>query len=265
MFLQLAALSPGIWVHNSSISVPETFRSSKYEVRRFIVDDTITALSLGVSPQLQYDTTSIRADKAPGHYTEWQHGFPVEVLILLAEINSRRTLRMMGVLTPNQNDYHNIESRLNRWNPIVDHTDEPSNDIARLAVQEAWRQAALIYLYLAMSEVNSADPRVERAVQQVVQLGNTIPEGSPLALYLLAPSLIAGVAARQDKHRAALRNKVANENPRKINLLVLPVRGADFLPVLDHLWHGVGSGGSPVTWDDYVRSRRSVLPLHHEL
>ncbi|CUA72002.1 hypothetical protein RSOLAG22IIIB_04861 [Rhizoctonia solani] len=240
MFLQLATLSPEIWVHNSSISVPETFRSSKYEVTQFIVHDTITALALGISPQLQYDTTSIWVDRAPGHYMEWIHGFPVGILILLAEINSWRTLRMMGVLTPNQNDYHNIENRLNRWNPIVDHTDEPTNDIARLAVQEAWRQAALIYLYLAMSEVNSADPRAERAVQQVVQLGNTIPEGSPLALYLLAPSLIAGVAARQDKHRAALRNRVANENPRKMNLLVLPVRGTDFLPVLDHLWHGVG-------------------------
>ncbi|KAH7338019.1 hypothetical protein B0J17DRAFT_660428, partial [Rhizoctonia solani] len=95
-----------------------------------------------------------------------------------------------------------------------------------------------------MCEVNSADPRVDRAVQQIVQLGSTIIEGSLLERHLLIPCLIAGIAARQEKHRAALRGKVATELPKKINSLVLPVRGVDFISVLDHLWHGAGSGGA---------------------
>ncbi|KDN40072.1 hypothetical protein RSAG8_08393, partial [Rhizoctonia solani AG-8 WAC10335] len=82
VFLNLAALNPKIWVHNSSISVPETFRSPQYEVLQFVVHDTITALTLGTPPQLQYDTTSPWVDKAPGHYMEWVYGFPVGVLIL---------------------------------------------------------------------------------------------------------------------------------------------------------------------------------------
>ncbi|CAE6477234.1 unnamed protein product [Rhizoctonia solani] len=264
VFMQLAALNPKIWVDDLSISVPEVFRSSQHDVIQFVVHDTLTALTLGIPPQLQYDTTSVWVDKATGHYMECIYGFPVGVLILLAEINARRTSRMIGKAAQNQCDCRSIDDRLKSWSPIVDHTNEPSNDIARLAVQEAWRQATLIYLYLGMSEVNSADPRVERAVQQVVQLGSIITKGSSLGLHLLVPSLIAGVAARQEKHRAALRSKVASEHSSKINLLLLPVRGADFVAVLDHLWHGVGSGGSPVTWDDYVRSRCTVLPLHHE-
>ncbi|CAE6406216.1 unnamed protein product [Rhizoctonia solani] len=264
VFLRLAALDPKIWVDDSSISVPETFRNSQCEVIQFLIHDTLTALTLGTPPQLQYDTTSVWVDKAPGHYMEWVYGCPVGVFIFLAEINAWRTLRTMGQVAQNHSHCRDIESRLNRWSPIVDHTDEPNNDIARLAVREAWRQATLIYLYLGVSEVNSADPRVERAVKQVVQLGSTVAQGSSLELHFLVPSLIAGVAARQEKHRAALRNKVISESSQKVHPLALPVRGADFVPVLDHLWHGVGSGGSPVTWDGYVQSRCITLPLHHE-
>ncbi|CAE6477229.1 hypothetical protein ACGC1H_005913 [Rhizoctonia solani] len=264
VFLRLAARDLEIWVDDSSISVPETFRKSQCEVIQFVVHDTLTALTLGIPPQVQYDTTSVWVDVAPGHYMEWIYGFPVGVLILLAEINAWRTLRTLGQVAQNQNNCRDIENRLNSWRPMMDHTDEPNNNVVWLAVQEAWRQAGLIYLYLGMSEVNSADPRVKRAVKQVAQLGSTVTKGSSLELHFLVPSLIAGVAARQENHRATLRSKVASESLQKVNPMALPVRGADFVAVLDHLWHGVGSGGCPVTWSDYVQSRCTVLPLHHE-
>ncbi|CAE6480165.1 unnamed protein product [Rhizoctonia solani] len=262
VLLRLAALYPNLWVNNSSISVPETFRNWQYEVTQFIIHDTITALALGIPSILQYDTTASWVDKAPGHYMEWVHGFPVGLLILLAEINAWRTSRMMGEINQNQTNFRSIEHRLNTWNPIMDYTGEPDNDIARLAIQEACRQATLVYLYMGMCEVNSVDPRVERAVEQIVRLGNTITSGSFLERHLLIPCLIAGVAARQEKHRATLRGKITTESPKKVNSLVLPMRGSDFVPVLDHLWHGVGSGGCPVMWEDYVKSRCAVLSLH---
>ncbi|KAJ1305404.1 hypothetical protein OPQ81_000416 [Rhizoctonia solani] len=174
------------------------------------------ALALGTSPQLQYDTTSLWTDKAPGHYMEWIHGVPVGILIILAKINAWRALRMTGEVVQNWSSCHGIEGRLNNWNPIVDHTEEPSNDIARLAIQEAWRQAALIYMYMGISEVNSADPRVEKAVRQVVQIGNTITVGSPFERHLLVPCIIAGVGARRERHRAALRSKIVSETFRTI-------------------------------------------------
>ncbi|KAH7338018.1 hypothetical protein B0J17DRAFT_660423 [Rhizoctonia solani] len=262
VLLRLAVLYPKIWASDSSISISETFRSSQYEITQFVVHDIITALTLGIPPLLQYDTSSSWVDKAPGHYMEWIYGFPVRLLIILAEINAWRTSRMIGSVAQNQSHSRNVAGLLSSWNPIVNYTDEPSNDIARFAIQEAWRQATLIYLYMGMCEVNSADPRVERAVQQVVHLGNSITIGSALERHILIPCLIAGIAARQEKHRATLRSKVSGELSRKVNPLVLLVRGFDFVAVLDHLWHGAGSGGSPVMWEDYVKSRCVVLPLH---
>ncbi|KAL5631886.1 hypothetical protein ACGC1H_000051 [Rhizoctonia solani] len=110
-----------------------------------------------------------------------------------------------------------------------------------------------------MRDVNSADPRVEAAVQQVVQLGSTIEPGSGLELHTLIPCVIAGAAARQEKHRASLRTKIASGPSRYGVTLVL--RTSEFAAVLDHLWHGAGAEGKPTTWEDYVQSRCALLPI----
>lgn len=67
----------------------------------------------------------------------------------------------------------------------------------------------------------------------------------------------AGAAARKEKHRAVIRRKV--QASRSVSACIL--RGADFVSVLDHLWLGVGAGGVPTTWDDYVSSRCATLPV----
>ncbi|QRW25001.1 Fungal Zn(2)-Cys(6) binuclear cluster domain [Rhizoctonia solani] len=77
--------------------------------------------------------------------------------------------------------------------------------------------------------------------------------------HLFVPALIAGAAARKEKHRTVLRKKILASEHRCAD-----TRGADFVFVLDHLWHGAAVGGSPVTWEDYVTSRYAVMPLDVE-
>jgi hypothetical protein len=129
-----------------------------------------------------------------------------------------------------------------------------------------------------MCGVNSADPRVESCVRQIVQLASTFEPGTPVEYHFLLPSLIvrkilllsnllpnytllqtqAGVAARQEKHRALVRSKISKSRGENAWLL----RGVEFVPVLDHLWHGAGIGGHPTMWEDYVISRCIALPLN---
>ncbi|KAJ1305732.1 hypothetical protein OPQ81_010464 [Rhizoctonia solani] len=257
-FLRLAALSTGLWSDNHTILVSKALQS-RYEVIKFVAHDTIIAFLLGTPPLLHYNTTSSWGDEKPNRVLELVYGIPAEVLYLLAKVNTWRASRLMGKLVQNQNDWRDIERALNNWSSIVDHTNEPIKDIGRFAVQETWRQAALIYLYMGMRDVNSADPRVEAAVQQVVQLGSTIESGSGLELHLLIPCVIAGAAARKERHRANLRNKLAR---RLYQREITPVlRVSEFVPVLDHLWHGVGIEGKPTTWEDFVHSRCTALPI----
>ncbi|CAE6478573.1 unnamed protein product [Rhizoctonia solani] len=106
-------------------------------------------------------------------------------------------------------------------------------------------------------EANSADERIRRLVSQAAQLASTIEAGSPFDAHLSVPCLIAGVAARKEKHRAIFRSKILASQNIDARLL----RGADFVLVLDHLWHGAAAGGNPVTWEDYVDSRFVTMPV----
>ncbi|CAE7222373.1 unnamed protein product [Rhizoctonia solani] len=257
-FLRLAALEPNLWSDNSNILISKAIRS-RYEVSRFVAHDTLIALILGVPPLLHYDTTAPWSDEQSNRVIELIYGIPIEVLYLLAKINARRVARLMGDMVQSQNEWRDIERSLKNGSSTIDHTDDPIKDITRFAVQETWRQATLIYCYMGVKDVNSADPRVEAAVQQVVQLGSTIEPGSALELHTLIPCVIAGAAARQEKHRASLRSKIASRSSRREIILVL--RAAEFAAVLDHLWHGAGADGKPTTWEDYVHSRCAVIPI----
>lgn len=39
------------------------------------------------------------------------------------------------------------------------------------------------------------------------------------------------------------------------------LHGVEFVPVLDHLWHGVAADGRPIRWSDYMASRQVALPI----
>ncbi|KAL5631874.1 hypothetical protein ACGC1H_000045 [Rhizoctonia solani] len=257
-FLRLAALDPHIWSDNSTILFSKAIRS-RYEVSRFVSHDTLIAFILGVPPLLHYDTSTPWSDEESNRVIELIYGIPTDVLCLLAKINAWRASRLMGEMVQSRNGWRDMEGLLKNGSSAIDHTDDPIKDIARFAIQETWRQVTLIYFYMGMRDVNSADPRVEAAVQQVVQLGSTIEPGSGLELHTLIPCVIAGAAARQEKHRASLRTKIASGPSRYGVTLVL--RTSEFAAVLDHLWHGAGAEGNPTTWEDYVQSRCAVLPV----
>lgn len=261
IFLQLAAKFPHIWVDNSAISIHHALLVRRHEIVKFVFTDTIAALAFGVVPLLHYDTVIHMVDKQliMPRLLEWVYACPVIIIILLAKINASRISRLVNWDTVSSNELvvvQEIEMHLRDWNPQMDHLDRPSDMVARLAVQECWRQAVLIYLYMGMCGAKSNDERVEPLVKQIVQLASTV-EARTLETHLFIPCLIAGAAARKEKHRAVVRKKV--QASRDVYACLL--RGADFVFVLDHLWHGAAAGGAPTIWEDYVNSRCVALPL----
>ncbi|KAG8707805.1 hypothetical protein FRC09_001603 [Ceratobasidium sp. 395] len=258
LFLQLVAKYPNLWAENSAISIFHTLHGPIYEMRKFVLWDTVSAAALGTAPLLHYETDfhDPPISRLSIKILEWAYGCPGDIIVLLARINGRRVSRWIEQADRDEEQWHEIEERLREWKPVMD-TDQSANVVARFAIQESWRQAVFIYLYMGMCGVDSSDPRVESSVRQIVQLASTIESGNPFEIHLCMPCLIAGVAARQEPHRALLRKKLdvsRNEN-------VWCLRGADFVPVLDHLWHGAGAGGAAVTWEDYVTSRCVILSI----
>ncbi|KAG9118624.1 hypothetical protein FRC07_006778, partial [Ceratobasidium sp. 392] len=247
----LAAKYLTLWSENSAISIFRTLHAPIYEMRKFVLWDTVFAVAFGTAPLLHYNTAfhELPDERLNVKILEWAYGCPGDMIVLLAKINSRRVSRWIGQEDGNDEEWRESEKRLKEWKPVMD-VDQSSNVVARFAIQESWRQAVLIYLYMGMCGVDSGDARVESSIRQIVQLAKTIESGNPFEIHLSMPCLIAGVVARLEPHRSLLRKKI--EVSRNENVWCL--RGADFVPVLNHLWHGAGAGGRAVNWEDYVTS-----------
>ncbi|QRV96388.1 Fungal specific transcription factor domain [Ceratobasidium sp. AG-Ba] len=258
LLIELADKHPSLRSPGSKISLQDALSSSCHGISRFASFDTIFSVVFAVPPTVNYDTTYSGINDVQHNFrvVDLIYGWPTEILLSLGAVSAWRVSRWIGQSDPSLREWKDIQTAIEQWRSPIDYVDEPSNVIGRFAIYEAWRQAALIYLYMGMCMVNSADPRVADAVRQIIQLANTVDSRTSLGHHIFVPCLIAGAAARLEKHRAVLRNKLLASGD---DVWFIP--GSDLVRVLDHLWHGAGADGLPTTWEDYVHSRCTVLPL----
>lgn len=142
-FLQLAFSDPSLWQNEynlTSVSVAHVVASERHELGHFLFIDLLCSMVYGLPQVLEYDTSA----PAIGFGKYPIHGCPVDFLIILADINARCAQSRIA------DDWQTIEQRLWDWKPPFFDTGsaEPWRAIAQLAVQESWRQALLIYLYM---------------------------------------------------------------------------------------------------------------------
>ncbi|CAE7211729.1 unnamed protein product [Rhizoctonia solani] len=253
-FLHLLAADPSLYSEGSSgslvVSFPRTFGASRFELKRFVMFDTTATLVLGVPPLVEYGYDG-ECDPV-AHALEFIHGAPVVFVETIAQVNSWR----VGSRVP-LDDWWILEKRVMDWQaqPLVGEEEEPTiESVAKLAVQESWRQVALIYIYMGICGVSSHDTRVQTSIRQIIQLGEVVAD-LPIGVHMFVHCVVAGLGARYERHRAIVRKKLLSFEGLRVWLF----RGHDFTQILDHLWHG--ADGAPVTWDDYVRSRCVVAPL----
>ncbi|CAE6472987.1 unnamed protein product [Rhizoctonia solani] len=141
--LRLAYRHPEIWTKSGLISISQVMSSAKYEIFNFIWMDNIAAMVLGTSTFLPYDITAQASHSR--FQMEWIWGCPQEFVIQCARINK---LRLSAGGQSGLNQWKGIERELMEWEPVSESTNDSRDVVARLAVQESWRHAMLIYLYM---------------------------------------------------------------------------------------------------------------------
>ncbi|EUC60491.1 fungal Zn(2)-cys(6) binuclear cluster domain protein, putative [Rhizoctonia solani AG-3 Rhs1AP] len=256
VFLQLAFSNPALWPSGTSLAyVPlmNILNMGSHELAYFALIDCACAMTLGVPQLVEYDTT-MYAPPSTTPLHQWAHGSPTEFQLVLAEINACRDK------SPAARDWREIERWLLEWQSRPrEHTfTESWMRVAWYAVQESWRLALLVYLRLAVCGNASDDPRIQTCVKQLLQVLGTVKEReSTNEVPFLVQYLIAGVCARSEAQRKVVFNALKKTKEPKLWIM----RGSDFLPVLDHLWHGAAADGRPVNWSDYMRSREALLPV----
>ncbi|KAJ1305533.1 hypothetical protein OPQ81_000539 [Rhizoctonia solani] len=256
-FLQLVAANPYLYMEHPDANLVVSFRRAisapQHELERFVIYDTAASFVLGVPPLVEYGYAE--ESGCVSHGFEWIHGIPFALVEIISQINSWRAGSRVAAL----DDWWVLENRILDWQPrlvVADDEDSSIGGVARLAVQESWRHVVLIYLYMGMCGVSSHDLRVQASIRQIIQLGETVAN-LPIGIHMFTHCVIAGIGARSEKYRSLIRQKLLSFKDTRVWLF----RGPQFSKVLDHLWHGVGAGGGPVLWDDYIRSRCAVVQI----
>ncbi|KAG9121811.1 hypothetical protein FRC07_002076, partial [Ceratobasidium sp. 392] len=133
--------------------------------------DTMCSMVYGLPQVVDYDTSIPPLDTGI-HPAEMVHGCPPELQLVLADINTRSAWKQIGPIL----DWHIVERKLQEWQPVMRGSagEESWKLVARLAVQESWRHALLIYLYMAVCGATSNEARVETSVRQVFQTMGTV-------------------------------------------------------------------------------------------
>ncbi|KAG8708929.1 hypothetical protein FRC08_018637 [Ceratobasidium sp. 394] len=258
-FLQIAfsdsTLRPSTH-YSSNVSLAHVLASTRYETTHFALLDMMCSMAYGLPSVIDYDT-SVPSLGADFHPVEWVHGCPVGLQMIIVKINSLCHWNQIGPAP----DWRCIEQELRDWRPCVCKFPEEESwrVVARLAVRESWRHTLLIYLYMSVCGARSDDPRVSLSVRQVFQIIDTVKhKPQPITrLHFSTQYLMAGAYTPSEKQRAIAREQLSVSVKTGTWLL----SGSDFIPVLDHLWHGAAAGGRPVTWNDYLHSRQVALPI----
>jgi hypothetical protein len=109
--------------------------------------DITTAFIFGLPSLVEYDASEFPTIPEVTQPLEWVHGIPVELTVNLMLVNAWRAAHP-GI--PNANEWVGLEMRTMAWEPrIAQLAGEDSLEVvARLAVQESWRHAVLIYIYM---------------------------------------------------------------------------------------------------------------------
>lgn len=219
VFLAATSTDPGVWIERNGlllVSIPHALDSPRVEIKRFVFYDIMIAFALGIPPLVQYDTSDVPVISAAPGPMDWVHGIPMEFTVGIVEVNTWRA-SIPGI--PNMNDWLDLELRALAWTPSAMELGggDSYEIVARLAVQECWRNAILIYIYMVnltpvsltisivkqmiyfdlkgMCGVDSHDSRVQYSARQIVQLMDTI-SASPLDVHLFVPSLTVSIYAR---------------------------------------------------------------------
>ncbi|CUA68593.1 hypothetical protein RSOLAG22IIIB_07967 [Rhizoctonia solani] len=254
-FLRLVADDSSLHVEHPGgdlvTSFPRTLGTPQYILQRFVLYDTIASLLLATSPLVEYGYEG-ECDPA-SHSLEWVHGIPVAFIGIISQVNSWRAGSRFASLA----DWQELEMRVLGWRsqPAPTEGERCIDTRIKLAIQEGWRHVTLIYIYMGMCGVSSHDERVQESISEIIRLGDAM-DNLPIGVHILPHCVIVGLAAKYEKHRAIIHKKLLSFKGNRVWLF----HGLDFARILEHLWYGVGAGGAPITWDDYVQSRRAVVP-----
>ncbi|KAL5632349.1 hypothetical protein ACGC1H_005349 [Rhizoctonia solani] len=183
----------------------------------------------------------IKMGNGPG--LGWLYGISDRLMVVLARIN---TLFEDFGNCVDPEAVQELEKEIVACEPVVytSTEEDPTLNIGRIMVQEAWRLAANLYLYMALCGADSADARVVGVQKKVMRLLRAIkPRRNPDS-FLVLPILVFGVAAISPTDQSTLLARLSGVSECSRPGTV----GNDILRMLNDIW--VRTVERPAIWSD---------------
>ncbi|CAE6471314.1 unnamed protein product [Rhizoctonia solani] len=97
----------------------------------------------------------------------WTYGVPDRLIVMFAQMNG--LYEDFGSHVP-KHIADELEDKIKHMKPVITISTEPFLTVGRMAVQQAWFQAALIYLYMGLSGRDSGDASVVIVQSRFIRL-----------------------------------------------------------------------------------------------
>ncbi|KAF8680025.1 hypothetical protein RHS04_04866 [Rhizoctonia solani] len=136
----------------------------------------------------------------------WRYGIPNRLMLIFAQMNN--LFEDFGNLV-GQDKVKLLEDDIGACTPLLpsDTDTEPILNMGRVMVQESWKLAAYVYLYMGLCGADSSDARVVQVRKRFIRALKGIKPGRNPDTFLVFPMAILGITTSSPKDQAALLNR----------------------------------------------------------
>ncbi|CAE6483727.1 unnamed protein product, partial [Rhizoctonia solani] len=216
------------------VNLPSLLTTIDISLQSYVTHDILLSMLTHRPMFFRYDVTypphlsdaSFNTEDGPG--LRWLYGVPDWLMVILARMNT--LLEDYGsCLDPGV--AKGLEEEIRSKRMIVAGGVDPSLSMGRIVVQESWRFAALVYLFMGLCGADSKDARVTRVHSKFMKLYTGVEAQRIPDSFLVLPMLILGLPA-PSKDRKPIRERMLNlmECSRPNTF------GNEVVRILDDIW-----------------------------
>ncbi|KAH7345530.1 hypothetical protein B0J17DRAFT_640224 [Rhizoctonia solani] len=223
------------------------------------IDLTFSVVS-GMPTLFQYQVTipnSQHSNPDPASQGEdiiqWLHGIPNRLLLSFAKMKSMH----QDGLIPDGEMVTSIEQDLQELPSFSGYSSDRFLAIMRCVVQECWRQAAFVYLYMAVCGDPCDTPRVRQAFKRYVKLLQGTKPGRLPDEFLILTLLLISPAAEQKSGRETIRKRILGLYTHSKTLRDNCIG----IFVIEDYWARADAEGRPTMWSDVAVSRKRIVGI----
>ncbi|CAE6411667.1 unnamed protein product [Rhizoctonia solani] len=231
------------------VNLPRRLTANDLDLKQYVTFDILLSIVTHrpmffrydldfLSPQ---DEELLNADDGRG--LRWMYGVPDRLVVTLARMNT--LLEDYGsYVSPEV--VQQLETEIGACETVVWSGPgvDPTLNVGRMMVQESWKLAARVYLYMGLCGADSSDARVVVVRNKLMRLlGSVQPRRNPDS-FLVVPIVILGVATSSPEDQSALLARLWGvPECNKPGTM-----GNNMIGMLNDIW--ARTVGRPAVWSD---------------